>query len=199
MSGPLPEDYDRAGYFKVFLTPPWYIGLGPGPHIKDIGETENHILMMTAGRYLINQVLYQRTYSSAYDNRRNSGDGIPSCTTLVLQLLRNFLSGDFSEYNSKNYQQETRWALLVLSSYAYDDEVRLAARMVLDYISAKIAVSSSDLRRLVPFRRKNSDPRNRYDHVTGAMTCGVVFLTAPRLEPPPPLFPWQKVDPNMGS
>src|ERR1700712_319618 len=36
-----------------------------------------------------------------------------------------------------------------LASFAYDAEIKLAARMVLDYISAHMAVSSSDGRRLV--------------------------------------------------
>src|SRR5262249_30169960 len=56
---------------------------------------------------------------------------------------------------------ETRHALLNLCSFAYDAEVRLGARMVLDHISAHIAVSSDDLRRMVPFRRRNEDPNNR--------------------------------------
>jgi len=70
-------------------------------------------------------------------------------------LLRRIINGDFSEYNAKSYQSETRWALLNLCTYAYDHEVRLGARMVLDYVSAHVAVSSSDLRRLLPFRRRN--------------------------------------------
>jgi hypothetical protein len=81
----------------------------------------------------------------------------------VLYLLRNKLRDDFAEYNAKPYQEETRWALLNLFSYAYDAEVRVAAGMVLDYVSAHIAVSSSDLRRMVPFRRRNEDPNQRQD------------------------------------
>jgi len=61
----------------------------------------------------------------------------------------------------KPYQEETRHALLNLCSYAYDAEVRLGARMVLDYISAHIAVSSNDLRRMVPFRRRNENDNVR--------------------------------------
>jgi len=75
----------------------------------------------------------------------------------LIGLLRNYLRNDFAEYNSKPYQTETRHALLNLCSYAYDAEVRLGARMVLDYVSAHIAVSSNDLRRMVPFRRRNDD------------------------------------------
>ena len=179
--GPLPDDWDLAGYFKCFLTPPFYAptppyagSLAPGIPVKDNGETENHILTMLAARYLTNQLLFQRTRDERYDNRRNGVDGAPSCTQLALQLFRNILSDDFSEYNAKTYQEETRTALLTLSSYAYDDEVRLAARMVLDYVSAKFAVSSSDLRRLLPFRRRNEDPNNRHDDA-GFMRCGLLF------------------------
>ena len=142
-SGRLPDDWSRAGF------------ISPLAGHKDIGETENHILMMLATRYLTNQLLFQRDHDIAHDNRRNGGDGAPGCLDLVLALLRNILRGDFSEYNAKNYQEETRWALLNLCSYAYDLEVRLAARMVLDYVSAHIAVSSNDLRRMIPFRRRN--------------------------------------------
>jgi hypothetical protein len=76
----------------------------------------------------------------------------------ILGLLRNQMRNDFAEYNARPYQEETRHALLNLYNYAYDAEVRLAAGMVLDYVSAHIAASSCDLRRLVPFRRKN-DPQ----------------------------------------
>lgn len=142
-SGGVPDDWSRAGFISPL-----------GAH-KDLGETENHILMMLTTRYLTNQLLYQRDHDVSHDNRRNGDGDRPSCVDLVLALLRNILRGDFSEYNAKNYQEETRWALLNLCSYAYDHEVRLAARMVLDYISAHMAVSTNDLRRMVPFRRRN--------------------------------------------
>src|SRR5205807_1810040 len=93
-----------------------------GNHI-DIGETENHILMIVTARYLTNQLLFQRDPSIDYDNRRNGGDDYPSCTSLLMSLLHNTLRGDFSEYNAKSYQSETRWALLNLCTYAYDYEV----------------------------------------------------------------------------
>lgn len=103
----------------------------------------------------------------------NRGPSPGSCTFLLLDLLQRILRNDFSEYNAKNYQKETRWALLNLCSYAYDHEIRLAARMVLDYLSAHFAVSSNDLRRLVPFRRRNESPKNNHDP-DGFMTCGIL-------------------------
>ena len=59
-----------------------------------------------------------------------------------------------------------------LYCYAYDHEVRLAARMVLDYLSAHFAVSTNDLRRLVPFRRRNEKKKVARD-AQGFMTVGI--------------------------
>lgn len=161
-SGGPPEDWDMAGYVTIPPTPPLIpsplILVDPIPETDTfpIGETENHILQIHTARYLTNQLLYEREHHNKNnDNRRNGPDGGRSCTDLMLYLLRNFLKDDFSEYNAKSYQDETRNALRNLCSYAYDHEVRLAARMVLDYLSAKTAVSSCDLRRLLPFRRRN--------------------------------------------
>jgi hypothetical protein len=160
-SGGNPNDWSRAG----FVSP-------TGMHI-DIGETENHILMILTARYLTNQLLYQRDRALEHDNRRNGGDDTESCFSLLLSQLRNMIRGDFSEYNAKNYQSETRWALLNLCTYAYDHEVRLGARMVLDYISAHIAVSTNDLRRLVPFRRRLTDANSAH-LPNGFMTVGLL-------------------------
>ena len=76
---------------------------------------------------------------------------------VILRMLNGYLTQDFIEYNARNYQDYTITALLNLASYAYDDRVRLAARMVLDYVSAKMAVSSENLRRSAPYRRRNED------------------------------------------
>jgi hypothetical protein len=142
-----------------------------------IGETENHIMMILTARYLTNQLLWQRTMNPDYDNRRNGSAGAPHCTDAVLTLLRNILRCDVSEYNAKPYQTQTRSALLNLHDFAYDHEVRLAARMVLDYISAHIAVSSNDLRRMVPFRRRNEAPYN------ARITSPTYFVTPPQGKP----------------
>jgi hypothetical protein len=176
-SGVAPNDWSRAGYAKVLF------------NVYDIPETENHVLMIATARYLTNQLLYPRNnYNPGYDNRRNGhpGDSTPSCMGQVLGLLRNYLRDDFAEYNAKNYQEETRHALLNLCSYAYDAEVRLGARMVLDYISAHIAVSSSDLRRMVPFRRRN-EPVN-VNQIPGTNFMDVALLDAHGADPMPAQF-----------
>ena len=155
-SGQVPDDWWRA----ALITP---VGVD-----VSIPETENHVLMIATARYLTNQLLYQRTHDYNNDNRRNGKPGKnPGCLEQLLLLLRDYLCDDFVEYNAKPYQEETRYALLNLCSYAYDAEVRLGARMVLDYISAHIAVSSNDLRRMVPFRR-----RNEHQNVNVFQTAG---------------------------
>jgi hypothetical protein len=168
-SGRAPSDWSRVGYMAPF-----------GDHFR-IGETENHILMMHTVRYLTNQLLYQRTHGQDNDNRRNrieDEDDSQTCMGLMLLILYNFMRDDFSEYNAKSYQTETRYALLNLCSFAYDHEVRLAARMVLDYVSARIAVSSNDLRRLVPFRRVNDPGKNSFRDSKGAMALSLLETTA---------------------
>jgi hypothetical protein len=157
-SGGAPNDWARAGLVSIDVR------VGPihvGVKLARIGETENHILQIHTVRYLTNQLLYQRDRDPNHDNRRNGSDDSLTCTNLMLLLLRNFLMNDFSEYNAKPYQKETRNALRNLCSYAYDHQVRLAARMVLDYVSAHIAVSSSDLRRMIPFRRINHEENTK--------------------------------------
>jgi hypothetical protein len=153
-SGPLQEQWRTAGTLEQ-------------------GETENHILMILTTRYLTNQLLYQRSPDSSTDNRRNATDDQPSCLQALLYLLGNILVADFSEYNAKSYQEETRWPLVNLCTFAYDHEIRLASQMALDYISAHIAISSQDLRRLVPFRRRNVPPNQSHSD-QGFMTVGLL-------------------------
>ena len=129
--------------------------------------------MMHTVRYLTNQLMFQRTRDEAYDNRRNGAKGKASCFVLMLYLLYNIMRGDFSEYNAKNYQEEVRHALVNLCSYSYDHEVRLAARMALDYLSARVAVSSNDLRRMLPFRRRNEKENVSRDG-RGFMRVGLI-------------------------
>jgi len=195
--GPGNDDTHTSGFFLETWSRAGMIS--PLGIKKSIGETENHILMIMATRYLTNQLLYQRDPQLQFDNRRNSlgevaaeyfathpvplvtvspvpphKDPTPgSCAFLLLDLLQRILRDDFSEYNAKSYQKETRRALVNLCNYAYDHEIRLAARMVLDYISAHFVVSTNDLRRLVPFRRLNEYPKNARDD-QGFMTTAIL-------------------------
>jgi hypothetical protein len=158
-----PESYFFAT-FSVPIVPPFLF------FDVDVPETENHILMIEAARYLTNQLLFQQEVANAaaagrepdhdqYDNNRNSGgkDGKPPLVVFILQMLQNILKSDFVEYNARPYQDYSMVAVLNLATYAYDDRVRLAARMVLDYVSAKVAVSSNNLECWRPYRRLNEE------------------------------------------
>lgn len=144
-----------------------------------IPETENHLFLIETARYLTNQLVYQRTHLQLFDNRRNGFDlpGTSNTPTVswILGALQGILQHDFLEYNAKSYQDQTMKALLNLASYAYDDDVRLGARMSLDYLSAKVAVSSNNLRRAVPFRRRNEESN------TGPVIPNSSFLRSPLL------------------
>jgi hypothetical protein len=195
--GPGNDDTYTSGFFRETWSRAGMVS--PFGYKRSVGETENHILMIMTARYLTNQLLYQRDPKVWFDNRRNSMAEViatvlatqdppfihvhpvtphkepapGSCTFLLLDLLQRILRDDFSEYNAKGYQQETRWALVNLCNYAYDHEIRLAARMVLDYIAGHFVVSTNDLRRLVPFRRRNEYPKNARDD-QGFMTTAIL-------------------------
>jgi hypothetical protein len=133
-------------------------------NVVTIPETENHRLMIQSAKYLTNQLYFQASVAEGspdhanFDNNRNGDGGSnPPMVNVILRMLNSFLTVDFVEYNARPYQDYTMSALLNLASFSYDDRVRLAARMVLDYVSAKVAVSSQDLRRCTPFRRRNED------------------------------------------
>jgi hypothetical protein len=128
-------------------------------------ETENHVMMTEAARYLTNQLLLKRAaeehdpntsaFAKAdreYNNERNG------MNEWMLKHLQGFLKNDFHEYNSKPYQRLTVKALQNLAAYADPESpnkrVALAATMVLHHLAGRFAVSSSALRKAPPFRRQ---------------------------------------------
>jgi hypothetical protein len=115
-----------------------------------VTETENHLLNILTSQYLTNQLLFARTANAAYDNSHNGMD------IVMLQLMNHLLNDDFIEYNARSYQDYSITAIQNLYSYAYNGSVKLAAQMLLDYVSAKVAVSSNDARRNVTYRRRAS-------------------------------------------
>jgi hypothetical protein len=129
--------------------------------LPPVPESENHVMMIETSRYLTNQLLYRRQGDVQYDNSRNGMD------EWMLKHLQQFLLRDFIEYNARPYQDYTLSALLNLYTFTSDRHpsgarVKTAAHMVLDYLMAKVAVSSNDSRRSVTFRRK-SDKSDNYN------------------------------------
>jgi hypothetical protein len=116
-----------------------------------VPETENHLNQIEAGRYLTNQILYRWSGDQFYNNEANG------MNDFMLARLQRFLKQDFVEYNSRPYQTYTANAMQNLYDYATDRRVKMAARLVLDFLSAKFAISSNTLRRSAPYRRRVSD------------------------------------------
>ena len=112
-------------------------------------ESENHLLLIESSRYLMNQLLLKTNATNpAYDNIKNGNHD------WWMQRLQAIMMHDFSEYNAKPYQRFSLDAVQNLAELASEADLRAAARMVLDFSSAKFAVSSSLLRRSAPFRRR---------------------------------------------
>jgi hypothetical protein len=129
----------------------------------NVPETENHLLNIHTSQYLTNDILFQWKHDAAYDNAANGN------ADEMLRQLQQHLKKDFLEYNSRAYTNYQISSLLNLASYASErtakgKAVKEAARLVLDYLFAKFAASSVDLRRLGPWRRHvDSDNPNLID------------------------------------
>ncbi len=126
-----------------------------------IDETENHILMTSTARYLTNMLLLQRAklrdpsgtsqaFLDADAEFNNTRNGMQDW---MLRHLQNFLKNGFHEFNARPYSRLSMMALQNIANYA-DAKVATAASMVLDLQGAHFAVSSSQLRRTPPFRRR---------------------------------------------
>jgi hypothetical protein len=100
--------------------------------MKNIEDTENHIIQSQVSRYLTNQILIDvhPERQREYNNTLNGN------TAWMLEYFSTFVSDYFYEYNSRPYQAFTMKALNVLHSYSNDAEVVLLSEIVLDIISA---------------------------------------------------------------
>jgi hypothetical protein len=121
---------------------------GENPLLPAIPETENHLLMIESTRYLVNQLLLDRTGDQRFDNVAN---GLRDWLVGHLQM---FAKHDFLEFNARPYQRLSVHVLFNLHEFARDESVRTAAEILLDYTMMKFAVSSNRQRRITPFRRK---------------------------------------------
>jgi hypothetical protein len=112
-----------------------------------VPESENHLLMIESSRYLVNQLLHDRTHDSKFDNTANGLSG------WLLRFMQTISQHDFLEFNARAYARLSLHALYNLHEFARDEPVRTAAQMLLDYAMVKFAVSSSRGRRVSPYRR----------------------------------------------
>jgi hypothetical protein len=156
-----------------------------GPHDPDddwiscvlpVAETENHIWLIESSRYLTNQLYAKRTANSHFNNAQNGMDDY------ILKRLHNHMINDFLEYNARPYARYTWAGIQNLADYAENQKVKDAAKGVLDYLSAKAAVSGSDGRRSPPYRRRASNNKSDYFHEQGdRIKKRYMVYTAPTL------------------
>jgi hypothetical protein len=125
------------------------VGLA-GIAYTQIPETENHRLMLESSRFLNNQFIIN---SLGPDNASNTISDQAAVKQFLLGKFQDLLKQDFIEYNAIPYQRYSLTSLLNLADFSEDADVRVAAKMVLEYSATKFAVASNQGRRLVPFRR----------------------------------------------
>lgn len=117
-----------------------------------IPETENHLLMIQADRYLKNQIILDEM-SSGHPNRGRYVDHQAAVREWLLRRFQRIVREDFVEYNARPYQRYSLAAARMLYDFGKDQQLRLAAQSVLDLATAKMAIGSNGGRRLVPYRR----------------------------------------------
>ncbi len=131
-----------------------------------IPETENHLWMINSTKYLNNQYIMA-----------NGGTGYASDQTdlreWILKEMQRLLKADFLEYNSRPYQRYSMVSITNLADFAEDVDIRTGARAVMEYAVAKYAVTSSEGRRIAPYRRK----REYLQHVDGVPRDGTALTT----------------------
>ena len=147
---------DVAGYVGDLDVP--VVGLTLQRLVDDLEgplpESENHLLMTETARYLINQLFFDVTHDTRYDNNHNG------MTEWLVQWLQRIAQHDFMEFNARPYARYSLHALMNLHEFARDDSVRTIAQNILDYTMVRYALSSSTLRRVEPYRRLKGN-RNR--------------------------------------
>lgn len=113
-----------------------------------IRDTENHLLMTEGSRYLKNRWLH--LHGSAKPEHDNLENGLEDW---IFSLLSELDEAGLYEFNSMPYLGYAMTALMNLEAFG-SDNVRLAARRVLDRANWDYAVGSMSLRRFAPFRRQ---------------------------------------------
>lgn len=169
-------------------------------YLGAIPETENHILMIESTRYLNNNLINLRAWRTGRTPIRDNELG--SQMSYVRARLRDPLNYDLKEYNSRPYLELVLPVLTNLVTFGPDSDVRDAARALLDYYAAKIAVSESQLRRIAPYRRRPSDFKDMdvgarwFETMTNQFVATVIPFEA---APPTISLAGQLEDPNLDS
>lgn len=118
-----------------------------------VGETENHRLMIESAKYLTNQKMIDELDAIRHENRDDVKAEQRELREWLLKRLQEIAANDFDEYNARPYTRYSLNAIANLYEFAHDNAIRTASQIVLDLSAAKFAAGSSLGRRIVPFRR----------------------------------------------
>ena len=141
-------------------------------------ETENHVFMILSSVYLANQWIAQnprndrRLTRGKYGDRQRYLAAGSRVEDRLLQACGRVLHQGFWEVNAKPYQAMSAHALMNLQAFAAADRIRVGAQNALDYLAAKFAFQSLEMKRFAPFRR-SFRYANRLDIYAND---GVVFM-----------------------
>jgi hypothetical protein len=129
------------------------LGVGLLLTVLRIEETENHLMMINSSKYLKNQMIIDELTDE--DDREIFRGYNKDIREWLLDRFQKFVKDDFVEYNSRPYARLTIGSILNIHDFVNDDEeaLRTAAAAVLDLTATKMAMGSSQGRRIVPFRR----------------------------------------------
>jgi hypothetical protein len=162
--------------------------------IAGIEETENHLLMQNTSKYLKNKLMMAELRAAgnhdAFDDVADDNDDVRDW---LLEKMHDIVEDEFVEYNSKPYGRLSLESLVNLIDFAcevswswdeaadpprgerscddHDKAIVTAASSVLDLSAAKMALGSSQGRRLIPYRRlvkENTRYRDKWEDEGGS-------------------------------
>lgn len=113
-----------------------------------VKDSENHILMAQGSKYLKNH--YMWTHENREEKYNNLTNGMEEG---ILNLMNQHKKLGLYEFNSMPYSAYAITPLLNLEAFG-SDNVQIAARDVLDYLSFTYALGSFNFKHYPPFRRR---------------------------------------------
>lgn len=132
--------------------------------LKLIPESENHLILSNSSLYLTNEILFESTGDSKYNNLTNG------VHIWLVNYLKNCIKNGLYEYNSKPYSNWTIRGLQNLYSYSTNNDIKKISKILLDQLFFKYAIQSKEGHLIVPFRR-------RKDHLVNYIRQNDEFAT----------------------
>lgn len=105
------------------------------------GDTENHWVMYYAALYIVCE-MFPEAGPEAWYNGKSSRENMEEAREFLFDWIRITTSYGQGEYDSPNYLGEFTRPMVLLAGWAKDPEMRVAGRMMMDYLLLDYAVES---------------------------------------------------------